>query len=133
MTALYVDASALVKLLIAEPETPAVIELLAEATLFTNEIAAVELACAARRRSLVGSGPRIDAILDVTEVLPLKPEDLASAAATATSPPLRALDAIHLACARRTRRGLAGHLSMVCYGRDLAAASAAEGFEVLAP
>ena len=47
------DTSALVKLLIAQPESSAIAELLPPASVVTSELTAVELACTARRRGLL--------------------------------------------------------------------------------
>jgi predicted nucleic acid-binding protein len=132
VSAIYADTSALVKLLIAEPESFAVAALLARATLVTSELAAVELACTARRRALPHAGPQIEAILEAAELLPLDAETLASARSSPTRPPLRALDALHLAGAGRLRSRVPD-LAFACYDADLSAAAAAAGFEVLAP
>lgn len=132
MSAIYADTSALAKLLIAEPESAAVAALLAPATVVTSELAAVELACAARRRGLPDAMPQVEAILEIAEILPLDPETLRSARDTATNPPLRALDALHLASARRLQSHVPD-LALVCYDADLTAAAAGAGFDVLAP
>jgi len=132
VSAIYADTSALAKLLIAEPESSAVAELLALATVVTSELAAAELACMARRRGLPDATPHIEAILEIAELLPLDAETLASAQSTATKPPLRALDALHLASARRLRSQVSG-LAIACYDANLAAAALSAGFDVLAP
>ena len=132
MSAIYVDTSALAKLLIAEPESSAVAELLAPATVLTSELAALELACTARRRGLTSWAPHIEAILEIADILPLDAETLASAQGTATQPPLRALDALHLASARRLQSKVP-ELALACYDADLTAAARSAGFDVLAP
>lgn len=132
MSAIYADTSALAKLLIAEPESAAVAQLLAPVTVLTSELAAVELACTARRRGLRDAMAQIEAILDIAELLPLDTDTLAAAQTVATRPPLRALDALHLASARRLQTRVAD-LVVACYDADLAAAAADAGFEVLAP
>ena len=76
--------------------------------------------------------PHIEAILEIAELLPLDPETLASAQGAATEPPLRALDALHLASARRLQSQVSD-LALACYDADLAAAAVSAGFDVLAP
>ena len=126
----YLDASALVKLFKPERETPA---LRAELPRFpqrvSSELLAVEVRCAARR---LGGGLRGRAELALTGV-GLAPFDAGlreRAGRSACSPPLRALDAIHLA----TALSMASDLdAFFAYDADLCEAAASEGLPVRSP
>jgi len=100
LTAAYLDASALVKLMRPEPESKALVEALARWPVrIASEIVVVELGCTARR---LGGGELLDRAGTITDGLHLIPFSTAireRAIATAFDPPLRALDAIHLATA----------------------------------
>lgn len=132
MTVVYADTSALVKLVIAEPESGALVATLGHLQLLSSRVAAVELSCVLRRREVPGASAQVETLLDRITLLRLDDEILRSAQSTATNPRLRALDALHLASARRARDA-SGPLPMLCYDSDLAAAARNEGFEVLAP
>jgi predicted nucleic acid-binding protein len=101
----YLDASALVKLVRAEPETDALLAFLANADLLSSELALTEVPRAIRRaaaldRSLAPEPLLTHAgeLLDAVALLPLD-RSLLVAAGTLEEPVLRALDAIHLAAA----------------------------------
>lgn len=100
MTAAYLDASALVKLMRPEPESEALVEALGQWPVrIASEIVAVELGCTARR---LGGGDLLDRAETIVGGLHLIPFSAAireRAVATSFDPPLRALDAIHLATA----------------------------------
>ncbi len=126
MSVLYADASALVKLLVREPESAEVAAVLAGGRrVVASALVAVELACVARRRGLGDA----DAVL---ELLTLDAATLHDARTFQTTPPLRALDAVHLAAARRVAVAV-GPLELLCYDADLGAAARAAGLAVVAP
>lgn len=125
----YLDASALVKLFRAEPESAALRRYLAGGTgLGSAEILHVEAVCVARRlgaRFLAGA----HAALVRVDLIPLSAHvrDLATAP---HRPGLAALDAIHLGTALSIRERLD---ALVTYDRSLARAAAAHGLPVAAP
>jgi predicted nucleic acid-binding protein len=98
---LYLDSSALVKLVRAEPESAALTAFTKDAELISCELALTELPRAVRRavpddpsRLLEHAGQ----VLDAVALLPLH-RALLLAAGSFTEQALRALDAIHLAAA----------------------------------
>src|SRR5690606_4974804 len=96
MRRVYLDASALVKLVVREPESGALRRaLLGGAALHTSIVGRIELERAARR-SPVFEQQLVLALLATLEVLPLHVANAASAAAVLPAG-LRTLDAIHLA------------------------------------
>ena len=127
---LYLDASAIVKLVLPEPETDALVaELRPQRVRMSSALARVEV-----RRVLLRSGAsdladRATEILGRMELIPVDAEVL-SEAVSIGPPDLRALDAIHLATAVLHREDLDG---LVTYDRRLASAARAEGLTVLAP
>ncbi len=125
---LYLDASALVKLIVVERETAA---LIAELRLWpqrvTNVIADVELHRAALRASEVAS--LADSVLAGVSLLALTQSRL-ELARRAGSRHLRSLDAIHLASALSLGDDLGG---FCCYDRRLADDAVAAGLTVLSP
>jgi uncharacterized protein len=130
VSAAYVDASALVKLFKAEHETEAFRAALADWPVqVSSEIIRVEAICTARR---LGDGDvlrRARATLERISLLPLTPE-IVDLATDAHTPPLRAMDAIHLATALSAREDLG---VMFVYDGDLLAAATAHGLNSLAP
>jgi uncharacterized protein len=101
----YLDASALVKLVRAEPETSALLTFLADADILSSELALTEVPRAIRRAAaddptLVSAllVTRAEEILDAVALLPVD-RTLLVAAGALDEPVLRALDAIHLASA----------------------------------
>jgi predicted nucleic acid-binding protein len=127
----YLDASALVKLVLAERESEAVRAAVgATAGWASSAVAAVEVHRALRR---AGAGPdearQADAVLRAGAMVSVSGAIL-DAARAAGPPALRALDAIHLVSALSVRR----HLSaFCCYDSRLAAAAADAGLPVIAP
>lgn len=100
MTAAYLDASALVKLMRPEPETEALVEALAQWPVrIASEVVVVELGCTARRLGGAELLKRAEAIANGLDLIPFSAAIRKRAVATAFDPPLRALDAIHLATA----------------------------------
>jgi len=126
----YIDASALVKLVLPEPESPALRSWLkrGDRRPTTCELARTELLRAVRRES-----PEQDLRawlilerLDLTAVL----RSTFDRAGLLDPPTLRTLDAIHLAAALDLGDDLE---AMVTYDERLAEAAIANGVRVLAP
>lgn len=131
MTAAYLDASALVKLMRPEPETEALIEALAQWPVrIASEVVVVELACTARRLGGADLSGRAQAIADGLHLIPFSTAIRERAAATAFDPPLRALDAIHLATAIELGENLDAFLA---YDDHLCRAAVAQGQAVDSP
>ena len=126
---LYVDSSALVKLVVPEQETKALRELLrAWPERVSSVVARIEVERAARR---IGGGAirRARTVLSRVALVELD-DDVIEAAAALEPATLRTLDAIHLG----TALSLRNDLGAVCaYDARLAGAAAAEAIEVLAP
>lgn len=105
MALFYLDASALVKLVRAEPETGALLAFIDSADLVSSELALTEVPRAIRRAAaldpLLDPEPlltRAGELLDAVALLPVD-RTLLAAAGALEEPALRALDAIHLAAA----------------------------------
>ena len=130
MQSAYLDASALVKLVVAEVESSALERALASVdAIFTSEIAHVEVARGLRRiagdESLVALGEHLLAACAHV------PFDTAIRRAAARSPTsLATLDAIHLASVLSVRDVCE---TIVTYDRRLGAASGEAGLTVVAP
>ncbi len=105
MALFYADASALVKLVRDEPESPALRSFVDDASLISSELVLTEVPRAIRRA--VAFDPRLimDVLMaraaDLTSAVALLPIDraLLLAAGAFAEPALRALDAIHIASA----------------------------------
>lgn len=126
----YLDTSALVKLVVAEPETDALLRWLEEtdADWVSSDLARVELVRAVRRAApdrLVRSREVLDAItlLDVTS-------QLFDEASRIDPPALRTLDAVHLAVALDLGDDLE---SIVTYDERLREAAAGNGVPTTSP
>jgi predicted nucleic acid-binding protein len=129
MSAIYLDASAIVKLIVGEPESAALIASLdPEARHVTSRIATVEVMRAAARHGGVDVS-RVLAVLDALDMIELS-EDVAVRAGSITPANLRALDAIHLASAIGIRRELT---SFIAYDGRLVAAATAHALPVGSP
>ncbi len=125
---LYADTSAMVKLVLAEPETDALVAYLesVDARLVTSRVGVVELRRVGRRP---GADPdRADAVAASLDVIELDPR--VEGIATGLDPVLRSLDAVHLATALAVGDGLEGFL---CYDARLAAGASRVGLRVVAP
>lgn len=123
----YLDASAVVKLVRQEAESAALETALAgDQERLSSLVVEVEVRRAARR---FGLEERATDVLDRLTLLELEPE-IASAAALGDPPGLRSLDAIHLATALSLGEELS---TFVCYDGRLAAAADRAGLAVLAP
>jgi predicted nucleic acid-binding protein len=126
---LYLDSSAIVKLVGPEAETKALRVLLRSwPERVSSVVARIEVERVARR---IGGGAirRARSVLSRIALVELD-EDVVDVAATVDPPELRTLDAIHLATAISFGRDLGA----VCvYDARLAGAAAAKTIEVLAP
>lgn len=125
---LYVDSSALVKLLVRERESDALMAYLAATSLVTSVIAPIEVGRLLRRRGFEDDvGER--ELFDGLEIRGL--DDGVSERATSLQPiVLRTLDAIHLASAIDLRAELDG---FVTYDARLAEAARALRLPVVSP
>jgi predicted nucleic acid-binding protein len=130
VSAAYLDASALVKLFKAERETEAFRAALADWPVqVASELIRVEAICTARRLGGRDILRRARATLDPINLIPLTPE-IIELASDAHDPPLRAMDAIHLATALTMREDLG---AIFVYDGDLHAAAGAHSLNPLAP
>jgi predicted nucleic acid-binding protein len=126
--AVYIDASAVVKLAVQEQESDALAFFLEDRPVrVSSEILRVELLCTCRRRGT----PPDDALalLDGITLIPVTSEML-DRASEAFDPPQRTLDAIHLAAAETMRNHLG---SFVSYDGEQRHAAEALGWAVHAP
>ncbi len=95
----YLDASALVKLVVVEPESAALSTFVGEwEYMITSRISAVEVARAAGREATPKIVERAVGLLDAIAFVELSP-DIAALAGKLDPPTLRSLDAIHVASA----------------------------------
>jgi hypothetical protein len=127
----YIDTSALVKLVVREPETDALRRLLARVDprqVVTGAIARAELLRAARRRD-EATVSKAREVLDAVARLTLTEARL-DRAGTLDPPVLRTLDAIHLAGALELGPSLT---ALVAYDERLLAAAAANAIPVVSP
>jgi predicted nucleic acid-binding protein len=131
----YADASALVKLVRDEPESPALRTFLADADLVSCELALTEVPRAIRRAA--ADDPRLPLgtltarageLLDAVALLPLDRALLAAAGAL-VEPVLRALDAIHITAAA----DLSPLDAFVTYDQRQSAAARLAGLRTIAP
>jgi predicted nucleic acid-binding protein len=125
----YLDSSALVKLVVAEPESPALLRHLGTRPVrLSSSLARVEVVRAVR-----GVGPaavrRARAVLARIDLVQLD-DALLDAAADLERDTLRSLDAIHVATALALGEDLA---EIVTYDHRMAGAAAALGLAVSAP
>jgi predicted nucleic acid-binding protein len=130
---LYVDASAIVKLIVPEAETAALENALAHADgLFTSPIGAVEATRAARRMGPARLLSRAEDVLasfvtvDLTAPITKTAADIQPAA-------LRSMDAIHLATAMSLQMGKDDQLEFICYDQRLSDAAEAAGLHCRSP
>ena len=124
----YADSSALVKLVIDEPESDAMARYAADRPLATSRIALVEVS---RATNVANPAPEVrvatDLLLGSCMLVDLTDLLLRSAARLA-SESVRTLDAVHLASALRIEAD-----AVVAYDRRLLAAAAANGLAVASP
>jgi predicted nucleic acid-binding protein len=130
----YADASALVKLVRAEPESAALRRFLAGADLVSCELVLTEVPRAVRRAAREQRLPleplirRAGEALDALALLPLDRAVMLAAGALA-DPALRALDAIHIAAAV----DLSPLDALVTYDHRQAATARLAGIRTVAP
>ena len=130
MSAAYIDASALVKLFKPERETDAFRAALGDWPVqVASELIRVEAVCTARRLGGEDVLQRAEAALELIHLIPVSPE-MIELATGAHAPPLRAMDAIHLATALTMRDDLG---AVFVYDNDLHAATLAHRLNALAP
>jgi predicted nucleic acid-binding protein len=128
MTRAYVDASAILKLIHATPESQALKEYVSALTeACTSVLSEVELSRAARRLGFSANEARV--ALDAFFVIGLD-SGIRARAATLLPLALRTADAIHLATALELGAAL---LPFVTYDERLADAARAHGFTVVRP
>lgn len=126
MTLAYLDTSAAMKLLVAEPETAALVEALGTGRrLAASWLLHTEMHCAAGRHPDVLDLESVQRVLDVVNLVDLTRGDMIAAG---THAPLRSHDAIHLAVAIRL-----GVDEVVTYDAELTAAARAAGLAVTVP
>ncbi len=127
---IYLDSSAIVKLVVPEPESAALRQQLAPTgDWISSALSRLEVLRAIRRRSLHEEALR-DAERMLARIALVPPDDRVLSAAAEVGPAgLRSLDAIHLA----TARSLFGLASFVTYDQRLAAAATAAGIRVISP
>lgn len=126
----YLDSSALLKLVFREEETEALSEfLLAYVNRLTSIVARIEVLRAARRGGTKATVIRANDVLAHVHSIRLS-EAVVASASTLTPPSLRSLDAIHLATALSLGHDLGG---MVVYDRRLADAARGAGLTVWSP
>lgn len=114
-----------------EPESAALVEALKQWPVrIASEVVVVELGCTARRLGGATLLDRSAAIVDGLDLIPFSAAIRKRAVATAFNPPLRALDAIHLATALALGEDLD---TFVAYDDDLCRAAGAEGLTVQSP
>ena len=95
----YLDASALVKLVAVEPESSTLAQFLGDwESRVTSQISAVEITRAVRRTGVPELVERAGALLDSVSFVELSPE-IARLAGLLDPPTLRSLDAVHVASA----------------------------------
>lgn len=126
---LYADTSALAKLVLAEPESPALRRYLADRTApVSSALALTELVRAARRLrpGLVASAQRLAEHIVLVDV----DRDVLARAAAVSPPEVRTLDAIHLATASLLGAELE---ALVTYDARMIEAARAAGMNVASP
>ena len=135
MSLCYLDASALVKLVRDEPESPALRRYLADADLLSCDLVLTEIPRAIRRACADDPGLGLDSLLErtaaVVDALALIPLDrrLLLAAGALSEPALRALDALHVAAAV----AVSPIDAFVTYDERQAAAARLAGLRTFAP
>jgi predicted nucleic acid-binding protein len=127
---IYLDASALVKLVMPEPESAALFAHLAnDPDLVSSELSRVELLRSlARAEAPPRAHQRAHRVLERIALVRLH-DSILQRAATLAPTALRTLDALHLATALEMTPGP----EMLTYDRRLAGASRAAGLRVAAP
>ena len=131
MRLVYLDSSALVKLVVTEPESAALIELLrVRPDRVSSAVALTEVPRALRRAGFGAAERRRARALLARVALVDVDRRIVAAAAVLDPPTLGTLDAIHLATALAVRDDLA---ALVTYDRRLRVAAERAHLDVLAP
>jgi predicted nucleic acid-binding protein len=126
----YLDSSALLKLVVREPETSDLEADLADRDgLLASRLVVLECRRALRRASLARVLQRVDDLLDALYLLEITPAIVDDAGAI-DQPFLRSLDAIHLATALSVNDP---DLALITYDTRLAQAAAVSGLIVVQP
>jgi predicted nucleic acid-binding protein len=125
---IYVDTSALVKLVIREVGSDAVDRYLTDADMVSSTLLLVEARRGTLRRA-PAKLPHLDLVLRRVEMIEIS-SAVVEAASRLPDPALRPLDAIHLATALLVREDIE---ALLTYDDRLAAAAAAHGLAVTAP
>ncbi len=134
MPIFYADASALVKLIREEPESPALRAYVASADLVSSELILAEIPRAAHRAARRDRALSLELLLEraahLMEAVALRPIDraLLVVAGALAEPALRTLDAIHVASAVEL-----DPLAFVTYDERQAAAARLAGLHTMAP
>jgi len=128
---IYLDSSAIVKLVVMEPESPALFAWLGDRLQrISSAVARVEVTRALRRVGVAAAVRRRSAeVLDRISLVPVD-RPVLDVAAELDPAELRSLDAIHLATALSVASDLAG---LVTYDTRLAAAAARSRIDVWSP
>lgn len=130
---IYLDTSALVKLVIEEAESSALVQALEQAAsgpLVSSEIASIELHRAARRSAASDTAAdRAGDVLAELDLVRMDPQVI-DLAGRLEPPTLRSLDAIHLASALVLEGGPS---EFIAYDRRLNMAANAAGLKTSAP
>jgi len=125
----YVDTSALVKLVVAEAETTALVAALTGSELVTSALVRTELRRAVLRLGLEDGSARADEVLARVAQL-LIDDDVLDRAGALPPPAMRSLDALHVAAAV----GLGDRLDgLVTYDVRMSAAARDFGLSVSSP
>ncbi len=128
---IYLDSSALIKLIFEEPESDALVSWLVErpgVPKVSSQVSAIELARVCRRLD-EGALPAARHVLAGLDLVPLAGEVIEQAALVGP-PELRSLDAIHLASALVLGASLS---AFVAYDARRATAAQAAGLTLAAP
>ncbi len=128
---IYLDSSALLKLIHKQPESDALAQWLSArmtVPLVSSQLARVEVVRATRRID-VTAVPEASALLDSLDLIPIS-IDIVNAASLISDPALRSLDALHLASAASVGDDLT---SFLAYDRRLVTAARAAGLRTETP
>jgi uncharacterized protein len=126
----YLDASALVKLVAVEPESSALAQFLGDwESRITSRISTVEVTRAARRPAMPELVERASVVLDGVSFVELSPE-IARLAGLLDPPTFRSLDAMHVASALSLGADVGPFLT---YDARMQEAATAAGLDVRAP
>ena len=126
MSNVYLDSSALTKLVIDEQESSSLQTVVQGRTLMTSRVAVVEVSKAVARSNPTADPSKIHSLVTLLEL----DADIATLAGTTGGAGLRALDAIHVATALLIGAEFG---TFITYDRRQAEAASAAGLHVIAP